>query len=54
MKPIRSYSFIMGKRFAPNQVIILKTKVEAPLEPAMLSPNQVDTSQTQNAQSDSD
>jgi len=40
MKPIRTYTFITRKRIAPNRVIVLNKKVEAPLEPAMMSANQ--------------
>lgn len=40
MKPIRTYTFITQKRIRPNETVTLKKKVEVPLEPAMMSPNQ--------------
>jgi hypothetical protein len=41
MKPIRTYTFITRKGIAPKKIVTLKKKVEAPLDPAMMSANQV-------------
>jgi hypothetical protein len=41
MKPIRTFTFVTRKTIAPNKVIVLNKKVEAPLEPEMMSANQV-------------
>jgi hypothetical protein len=39
--PIRTYTFVTRKAVAPHQVVTLRKKVEAPLEPAMMSSNQI-------------
>jgi len=41
MKPIRTYTFITRERNRSEQGHMLKKKVEAPLEPAMISANQM-------------
>jgi hypothetical protein len=40
-KPISSYRWVTRKRIGPHEVVTLKKKVEVPLVPTMLSPNQV-------------
>jgi hypothetical protein len=39
-KPISTYTFETRKRVGPHQVVTLKKKVEVPLLPSMISPNQ--------------
>jgi hypothetical protein len=39
-KPISSYRWVTRKRIGPHEVVTLKKKVEVPLVPTMLSPNQ--------------
>ena len=39
-EPISSYRWVTRKRIGPHEVVTLKKKVEVPLVPTMLSPNQ--------------
>ena len=41
MKPILTYTFKTRKKIGPHEIVTLKKKVEVPLGPAMLSPNQM-------------
>jgi hypothetical protein len=40
-KPISSYRWVTRKKIGPHEIVTLKKKVEVPLVPTMLSPNQV-------------
>jgi hypothetical protein len=41
MKTISTYTLVTRKKIAPHEVVTLKRKVEVPLEPKMISGNQI-------------